>query len=103
MLFPGAFGGGASYYARVRGRFRPFGWRSTFRPDTQGSGAHQRPEAAEQEHRRHVAGEDRARAIYLGDEDERWDGVENQVRRYTDYVRGEINRLNAARSEPSRS
>jgi len=51
-----------------------------------------------EEHRAVLA---RARAIYLGDEDERWDGVEHQVRRYADYVRGELNRLNAAGSEPS--
>jgi predicted nucleotidyltransferase len=38
----------------------------------------------------------RARAIYLGDEDERWDDLGQLVRRYADYVVGEINRLNAA-------
>jgi streptomycin 3"-adenylyltransferase len=38
----------------------------------------------------------RARAIYLGDEEERWDDVQQQVRRYADYVFGEIRRLDAA-------
>jgi streptomycin 3"-adenylyltransferase len=53
-----------------------------------------------EEHRAVLA---RARAIYLGDEDERWDGVEHQVRRYADHVRGEINRLDAATRRSGRS
>jgi predicted nucleotidyltransferase len=42
-----------------------------------------------EEHRAVLA---RARAIYLGDEEERWDDVREQVRAYADYVVGEIRR-----------
>ena len=35
----------------------------------------------------------RARAIYLGDEEERWDDIRDAVRRYVDYVAEEIDRL----------
>ncbi len=38
----------------------------------------------------------RARAIYLGDEEERWEDLEQEVRRHTGYVVGEIDRLGAA-------
>jgi predicted nucleotidyltransferase len=43
-----------------------------------------------QEHKAVLA---RARAIYLGDEDDRWDDIREDVRRYVDYVVGEIERL----------
>ena len=45
------------------------------------------------EHRAVLA---RARAIYLGDEEERWDDVHPQLRPHTDHVVGEIERLVAA-------
>jgi streptomycin 3"-adenylyltransferase len=35
----------------------------------------------------------RARAIYLGEEEDRWDDAREEVRRYADYVVGEIDRL----------
>ena len=38
----------------------------------------------------------RARAIYLGDEDERWDDLESRVRPHADHVVREIGRLVAA-------
>jgi streptomycin 3"-adenylyltransferase len=41
----------------------------------------------------------RARAIYLGDEEEWWDDIEAQVRPYADHVVAEIQQL--ASSEPS--
>lgn len=40
----------------------------------------------------------RARAIYLGEEDERWDDLRSRVRPYADYVAAEIDRLRAARA-----
>jgi hypothetical protein len=39
----------------------------------------------------------RARAIYLGDEEDRWDDIRGDVRRYVDYVVGEIKRLTDGR------
>jgi predicted nucleotidyltransferase len=39
----------------------------------------------------------RARAIYLGDEEDRWDDIRGDVRRYVDHVVGEINRLTDGR------
>ncbi len=38
----------------------------------------------------------RARAIYLGDEEERWDDVKARVRPYADHVSGEIHKLDSA-------
>ncbi len=35
----------------------------------------------------------RARAIYLGEEEERWDDLESRVRPYADYVVAEIHRI----------
>jgi streptomycin 3"-adenylyltransferase len=46
-----------------------------------------------EEHRAVLA---RARAIYLGDEDERWDDLQLRVRPHADYVVSEIGRLVAA-------
>jgi predicted nucleotidyltransferase len=43
-----------------------------------------------EEHRAVLA---RARAIYLGDEEEHWDDLQPQIRPHTDYVVAEINRL----------
>ena len=43
-----------------------------------------------EEHRAVLA---RARAIYLGDEEEHWDDIQPHVRPHADYVVGEINRL----------
>jgi predicted nucleotidyltransferase len=43
----------------------------------------------------------RARAIYLGDEDERWDDIWPHVRPHADHVVGEIERLIATRARPS--
>ena len=43
-----------------------------------------------EEHRAVLA---RARAIYLGDEEEHWDDIEPLVRPHTDHVVGEINQL----------
>jgi predicted nucleotidyltransferase len=43
-----------------------------------------------EEHRTVLA---RARAVYLGDEDERWDDLEPRVRPHVDYVVAEIERL----------
>jgi streptomycin 3"-adenylyltransferase len=51
-----------------------------------------------EEHRAVLA---RARAIYLGDEEERWDDVEPLVRPHSDYVVAEINRLVTAGSRTS--
>ena len=48
-----------------------------------------------EEHRLVLA---RARAIYLGDEQERWDDIRPQVRAHADHVVGEINRLDLARA-----
>lgn len=45
----------------------------------------------------------RARAIYLGDEEERWDDIQPQVRPHADHVVAEINRLNTAIFRPSSS
>lgn len=45
------------------------------------------------EHRAVLA---RARAIYLGDEEERWDDLRPRVRRYADYVVGVIDPVNSA-------
>jgi hypothetical protein len=45
------------------------------------------------EHHRPVLA--RARAVYLGDEEERWDDLELRVRPHADYVVGEIERLAA--------
>jgi Domain of unknown function (DUF4111) len=45
----------------------------------------------------------RARAIYLGDEQELWDDLEERVRPHTDYVVGEINWLDRSASRPSRN
>jgi predicted nucleotidyltransferase len=42
----------------------------------------------------------RARAIYLGDEDDRWDDIREDVRRYVDYVVAEIERLHRFPSAP---
>lgn len=39
----------------------------------------------------------RARAIYLGEEQERWDDLRPRVRPYADHVAGEIRRLHVAR------
>ena len=44
------------------------------------------------EHRAVLA---RARAIYLGDEEERWEDLEPRIRPHTDYVVAEIERLAA--------
>jgi predicted nucleotidyltransferase len=44
----------------------------------------------------------RARAIYLGDEEEHWDDIEPLVRPHSDYVVAEINRLVAAGPGTSR-
>jgi streptomycin 3"-adenylyltransferase len=38
----------------------------------------------------------RARAIYLGDEEERWDGLEPEIRPHADYAVAEIGRLSRA-------
>lgn len=46
------------------------------------------------EHRAVLA---RARAIYLGDEEEGWDDIHPHLRPHADYVVAEINRLTAAR------
>ena len=43
----------------------------------------------------HQAVLDRARAIYLGDEEERWDDIQPQVRPYADYVVREVERVAA--------
>ena len=54
-----------------------------------------------EEHRAVLA---RARAIYLGDEEERWDDIKPRVRPHADHVVGEIERLAAdaaAIPEPS--
>ena len=51
-----------------------------------------------EEHRAVLA---RARAIYLGDEAERWDDVKPQVRPYADHVVAEIQRLAGAHMRPS--
>ena len=40
----------------------------------------------------------RARAVYLGEEDERWDDLRPRVQPYGDHVAGEIRRLLAARA-----
>lgn len=40
----------------------------------------------------------RAWAIYLGEEDERWDDLKPRVRPFADHVAGEIRRLHAARA-----
>jgi hypothetical protein len=50
----------------------------------------------------------RARVIYLGDEQDRWDNAREDVRRYVDYVVAEIERLtdepdNVERPRPSAS
>lgn len=45
----------------------------------------------------------RARANYLGDEEERWDDIQPQLRRHTDHVVAEINRLDSAMSDFYRS
>jgi predicted nucleotidyltransferase len=52
------------------------------------------------EHRAVLA---RARAIYLGDEQERWDDVKAQVRPYADHVVAQIHRLDSASPEHSRT
>ena len=41
----------------------------------------------------------RARAIYVGDQAERWDDLEDQIGPHTDYVVAEIRRLVHATSE----
>ena len=46
-----------------------------------------------EEHRAPLA---RARAIYLGDEEERWDDLQADVRAYAEYVVAEIERLSRA-------
>jgi predicted nucleotidyltransferase len=51
-----------------------------------------------EEHRQVLA---RARAIYLGEEEERWDDLEAHIRPHVAYVVGEIRRLAATASEPS--
>jgi streptomycin 3"-adenylyltransferase len=55
-----------------------------------------------QEHRLVVA---RARAIYLGEEDERWDDIKPRIRPCVDYIIGEIRRLavGASPSDTTRS
>ena len=53
-----------------------------------------------QEHRAVLA---RARAIYVGDEEERWDDIEPEVRTYVDHVVDEIHQLDSAIPEPSGS
>jgi predicted nucleotidyltransferase len=45
----------------------------------------------------------RARAIYLGDEAERWDDLRPQVRAYADHVVAEIRQLTSASPEHSRA
>jgi hypothetical protein len=45
----------------------------------------------------------RARAIYLGDEEERWDDIKPQVRPYADHVVAEIQQLASASPEHSRA
>jgi len=45
----------------------------------------------------------RARAIYLGDEEERWDDVATRVRPYADHVSGEIHKRAASPKNPSSS
>jgi hypothetical protein len=50
-----------------------------------------------EEHRAVLA---RARAIYVGDEEERWDDVRPRIRSHADYVVGEIERLTAAGVRP---
>ncbi len=52
------------------------------------------------EHREVLA---RARAIYLGEEDERWDDLRPRVRPYADHVASEIRRQAAAQVRPSPS
>jgi hypothetical protein len=42
----------------------------------------------------------RARAIYLGDEEERWDDIKAQVRPYADYVVAEIQQVAGASPKP---
>ncbi len=39
----------------------------------------------------------RAGAIYLGDEEDRWDDIREDVRRYVEYVISEIKNLQASR------
>ncbi len=51
-----------------------------------------------QEHRAVLA---RARAIYLGAEEERWEDIGPQVRPHADHVVAEIKRLIAARTSDS--